>query len=176
MPPTGTGFHGSQRTDDAVQTVEGVLWQAIGRAFTDADLRREWFEWIETHTRPLALTRSARTDKGVHALANVVALSMAQDGDHMAWAERVNLHLDGTQVKLLMRASMPTDFDARKCCDRRRYEYVLPYAALRASADESSLSIRRRLKRVLKQFAGSRNFRRFTRQSAEYVSLNDTWR
>ena len=157
----GDDFYGSCLDGSGVVcTVEGNLLQALNVA------------------DPKGLTRCARTDRGVHALHNVMALALpvlpkCQTSE--AWVAQTNAQLP-MSITLLRRVPVAPDFDARRLCDRRRYVYLIPYSALTTSSAESALCIRRRLKPVLKAFSGSHDFARFTRGGAEYVGKHDTWR
>ena len=157
------GYHSPGSADDGREasfpTVEGTLLRTIAGAWP-----------------PVSFSRCARTDRGVHALHNVISIRLPplEPGvDEAAWLASVNVALPAS-VRCVQRLSVRRDFHARRQCDRRTYEYVLPYTALRTAADpvESPLSIRRRLKRVLKQYVGAHDFTRFTRQGA-YLQANE---
>eukprot|EP00927_Polykrikos_kofoidii_P071806 TRINITY_DN68015_c0_g1_i1.p1 TRINITY_DN68015_c0_g1~~TRINITY_DN68015_c0_g1_i1.p1 ORF type:complete len:488 (+),score=65.12 TRINITY_DN68015_c0_g1_i1:104-1567(+) len=161
----GDAYHGSQDQPD-VPTIEGVLWRAI--ATVDDDFK------------VAGLTRCARTDKGVHAVANVVGVSLKElsdDASRQRWVSQVNAALPD-DIRLLGRQYQHGEFDARRWCMRRRYEYVMPYEALRSKAhiDEPLIGTLKRLKRLLKLFVGSHYFRRFTVQSEAYADGNGMWR
>eukprot|EP00756_Hemistasia_phaeocysticola_P059352 Hpha_TRINITY_DN360_c0_g1::TRINITY_DN360_c0_g1_i1::g.112676::m.112676/K06173/truA, PUS1; tRNA pseudouridine38-40 synthase len=165
----GSSYAGSQRNsvDDAVPTIEGVLWRAIGKVLPDPS----WYSELTTSTtHPAGLTRSSRTDRGVHALQNIISLrlpllstSVAAEASFVAG---VNAALPD-DVRLLRLLRVPMAFDARRCCERRRYHYLVPISALRAvgaQEDEEKQALLQRLKKVLKVLSGgSHNMRRFTR-------------
>ena len=154
----GDGFHGSANcAGGTLPTVEGMLFECLGCV------------------PPAGFTRCARTDKGVHALANVITMRLPVTGDQAGWCAEVNATLPPT-LRVMQRVSVANDFDARRQCDRRRYEYVLPYAALRRQTTEPLLATRQRLKPILKAFVGAHDFARFTRQQAAYLEEQDTWR
>jgi tRNA pseudouridine(38-40) synthase len=67
-------------------------------------------------------SRAARTDKGVSAVGQVVSLMMVQ-GEGVL--ERIN-DLLPAQLVVFGVHRVVKGFDARKACDKRRYEYVLP--------------------------------------------------
>lgn len=68
--------------------------------------------------------RAARTDKGVSAVCQVVSAKLMFEPQE-GFAARVNAHLpDQIRVFGVQRAT--EGFDARKFCDKRRYEYILP--------------------------------------------------
>ena len=171
----GHTFHGSachagrerDNLEDRFPTVEGTLLRQVLKGAC----------WP-----PVRLSRCTRTDKGVHSLHSVVALDMpplARAGN-ASWLEEANAALPTDKIRLLRRIPV-SDFNARRLCDRRRYEYVLPYAALRkplsegTSEGETALQIRTRLKHALKFFTGTHDFTRFTCHGG-YVKKNSMWR
>ena len=158
----GDGFHGSWLDGSgATSTVEGVLLKALNAE------------------NPRGLTRCARTDRGVHALHNVLTIQLPPllhgTMDETEWLVQINAALPAS-VSLLRRVTVAPDFDARRLSDRRRYEYLFPYTALTTDPSEAALSVRRRLKRLLKQFVGAHDFARFTKSGEAFLAANDTWR
>ena len=118
----GSAYHGLQRNDaeDALATVEGELWRAIGTVHPSFDAARR------AKVNPPALSRAARTDRGVHAVANVLGLSLpALGGSSARWLEEVNAALP-PEVRVLRRLRTTAEFHAQRHCERRRYEYLLP--------------------------------------------------
>lgn len=93
----GSGFHGFA-PNAGVRTVGGDLAAAIARV-----LRCE---------EPVELTCAGRTDKGVHALGQVVTFDVAEAIDVAELARRVNRTVD-------------TAFDARFSAISRTYRYVV---------------------------------------------------
>lgn len=69
--------------------------------------------------------RAARTDKGVSAVGQVVSLKMVVGFTHYDVISSINKHLPD-QIRVLGYTKTTAGFDARKHCDKRRYEYVLP--------------------------------------------------
>jgi hypothetical protein len=139
----GTAYHGSARSDvaDAVPTVgaavnrainptlalincilrlsEGRLWRAIGDALpalASEVAARRWAAHLATHVNPPGYTRSSRTDKGVHALGNVLACrlpSAAVATPEAAFCTAINQHLPD-DVVVRRRLVVPMTFDARR--------------------------------------------------------------
>lgn len=72
-------------------------------------------------------TRAARTDKGVSAVGQVVALKLMAEGDDTL-IQRINDQLP-PQIRVFGCVRVTNGFDARHLCDKRRYEYVLPASA-----------------------------------------------
>jgi tRNA pseudouridine38-40 synthase len=67
--------------------------------------------------------RAARTDKGVSAVGQVVSLKMMLEPPGVV--ARINDNLPAT-LRVLGFHRVTAGFDARKLCDKRRYEYILP--------------------------------------------------
>ncbi|CAI5490272.1 unnamed protein product [Closterium sp. Naga37s-1] len=103
----GAGYQGMQRNPGA-RTIEGELEKALYRAgaILENDLGDFWkIDWM----------RSARTDKGVSALGQVVSVRLVLDPPGFE-----------DRVRLLGFVKVTAGFNAKDQCDRRRYEYVIP--------------------------------------------------
>lgn len=74
--------------------------------------------WLQT-----SWMRAARTDKGVSAVGQVVSLRMRMEIPNLV--DAINSHLPA-QVQVMGVTRVTAGFDARKLCDRRRYEYIMP--------------------------------------------------
>ncbi len=105
----GTGFHGFA-ANPGVRTVAGELTDALQRV-----LRR---------TEPVELTCAGRTDKGVHALGQVVTFDVADDVDPAELARRVN-RLVSPGIVVRDPSVVPDDFDARFSARARTYRYIV---------------------------------------------------
>ena len=179
----GDAYRGLQRTDvaDALPTVEGALWRAVGHACTDDAGDESWEAQRKARVHPHACARAARTDAGVHAVANVLSVTLpalaagAEDG----WVGRVNEALPA-DVRVLRRVRVAPAFDAQRTCERRTYEYLLPAAALLPDAaavgEAEVVALRKRLRSLLKRFRGAHDFAHFTRSGAAYTCAHDTQR
>mmetsp|Transcript_3951 Transcript_3951/g.9671 ORF Transcript_3951/g.9671 Transcript_3951/m.9671 type:complete len:722 (+) Transcript_3951:44-2209(+) len=121
---SGTGFHGMQKQGTAelaerFPTIELALEKALYAAggileSNYGDLQR------------VAWQRCARTDKGVHALGQVVGAKLLLAPGLLP---RTNAHLPpGIRVQALQR--VPNSFNARTACDARTYVYALPTIVL----------------------------------------------
>ena len=111
----GTRYQGLQINGDA-PTVEKALEQAIFDA--GGLLASNHLEFQKVHW-----SRACRTDKGVHAAANVVSLKMnVLDGDAAA---RINACLPD-DIRVFAVARCTKSFNAWKECNERRYEYTMP--------------------------------------------------
>lgn len=120
----GTGYSGLQR-NPGVRAIEDDILMAAERAgcFLPGqvnDLKALW--WC----------RCARTDKGVHALANVLSFKCQLPDDQAAEgvAARLNEYLPKGLLAIATRRAT-RGFDAHKHCNSREYDYLLPVSALR---------------------------------------------
>ncbi len=84
--------------------------------------------------------RAARTDKGVSAVGQLVSLKMVVGHTNYDVIENINKHLPA-QIRVLGYTKTTAGFDARKHCDKRRYEYVLPAWAFDPNACRSRLCV-----------------------------------
>lgn len=84
--------------------------------------------------------RAARTDKGVSAVGQLVSLKMVVGHTKYDVIENINKHLPA-QIRVLGYTKTTAGFDARKHCDKRRYEYVLPAWAFDPDACRSRLCV-----------------------------------
>lgn len=105
----GAPFHGFA-ANPGVRTVAGDLAGALGRV-----LRRD---------EPVVISCAGRTDKGVHALGQVVTFDVADDVDPDELVRRVN-RLVGPAIAVRDPAVVPDDFDARFSATARTYRYVV---------------------------------------------------
>jgi tRNA pseudouridine38-40 synthase len=102
----GGGFHGFA-ANRGVRTVGGTLAEAL-------------------HTvlgHPVELTCAGRTDKGVHARAQVVTFDAAAEQLHLASLVKSLNGLCGPDIAATDAALVPDDFDARFSATARRYRY-----------------------------------------------------
>jgi tRNA pseudouridine38-40 synthase len=82
--------------------------------------------------------RCARTDKGVHAMGQVVSLRLrvprCTDGtvDYAGMRDRVNAQLP-SDVRIFDVVKVTAGFNSHPSCSGRRYEYVLPTMVLQVS-------------------------------------------
>ncbi|KAJ4964676.1 hypothetical protein NE237_016525 [Protea cynaroides] len=115
----GVGYQGMQRNPGA-KTIEGDLEQALSLsgAISEAD---RWkpprYDWA----------RSARTDKGVSAVGQVVSGRFYIDPP--GFVDRLNSNLS-PQIRIFGFKRATASFNAKKFCDRRRYVYLIPVFAL----------------------------------------------
>lgn len=168
----GARYQGIQRNAGAF-TVEDELAPALLTAHAISrqnsnDLTKLWW------------TRAGRTDKGVHALANVIGFMchLGDDEAPAAVAERVNAALP-PHIRVLGARRVTKGFDARWLCTERSYEYHMPLAALRApgsKADAAGLSADEleTVNATLRAFLGSHTFHNYT--TGLKVGAPQAWR
>ena len=108
----GTGFRGWQVQPDAM-TVQGSLLAAARRLF-------------EGEVRVIG---ASRTDAGVHALGQTVALTA--EGEHPAATVQaaLNAYLP-REIRVVAAADVPLGFDARRAARGKRYLYMIDNAAV----------------------------------------------
>ncbi|CAI0418454.1 unnamed protein product [Linum tenue] len=119
----GVGYQGMQKNPGA-KTIEGDLEEALFRAGAVPEQDRgcpKRYDWA----------RSARTDKGVSAVGQVISGRFYIDPPGLV--ERLNSELP-SQFRIFGHKRVTASFNAKKFCDRRRYVYLIPVFAL----DESS--------------------------------------
>ena len=131
----GTGFHGFA-ANAGVRTVAGVLAEALERQVG----------------HEVALTCAGRTDRGVHALGQVVTVDVRADrvedpADLTALVRALN-RMCGPEVAVRDPALVDDGFDARHSAVARRYRYAVwnhpepdPFSARRAWHVERPLSL-----------------------------------
>jgi len=105
----GSGFHGFA-ANEGVRTVAGELADAIRR--------------VLHLDEPIGLTCAGRTDKGVHALGQVVTFDVVDGTDVVELARRVN-RIVGPQIAVRDPLVVPDTFDARFSAVSRTYRYVI---------------------------------------------------
>ena len=118
----GKGYQGFQRNPGAV-TVEDELERAIVAAGgISADNAGDFSK--------VGWTRAARTDKGVSAVGQSIALRMMLEHptDPRDVITRVNEKLP-VGFEMFGYTRVTGGFNAKTMCDRRRYEYVIPTCA-----------------------------------------------
>ncbi|CAL5418530.1 unnamed protein product [Camellia sinensis] len=115
----GVGYQGMQKNPGA-KTIEGDLEEALflSSAIPEPDRGLpKRFDWA----------RSARTDKGVSAVGQVVSGRFYIDPPGLI--DRLNSNLS-PQIRIFGYKRVTASFNAKKFCDRRRYVYLLPVFAL----------------------------------------------
>ncbi len=115
----GSGYRGLQvnpGTETIEQELETTLYK-LGYISDDnhGDLHK------------IAWSRAARTDKGVHAAANVVAFKLLLGAEETFEDVRARLNAAlPTQIRVLNIARSMNSFDAKTSASSRTYEYIIP--------------------------------------------------
>ncbi|CDS03495.1 hypothetical protein LRAMOSA00897 [Lichtheimia ramosa] len=111
----GTGFQGMQY-NPSIRSIEQTLFEALCKAGAVSELN-------SVDPKKIQMARAARTDKGVHAVGNVVSAKLiVEDPDIVA---KINQHLPD-QIKVWGYIPVTGGFHAKKACNGREYEYWLP--------------------------------------------------
>ncbi len=154
----GSGFHGFARNPGVV-TVQGELEAAAAKVLGHA----------------VAMSCAGRTDKGVHALGQVVsfdadAARMADQADIDRLARALNRMLNPA-IAVFSAAGAADDFDARFSCAARSYRYrvhnapvVDPLAAARMWHVRQPLDVAA-MDRAARQVIGSHDFASFAKRN-----------
>jgi tRNA pseudouridine38-40 synthase len=166
----GTGYQGLQKNPDA-RSIEAELEEAMYKAGGIAEADRG-------NQGKVGWQRCARTDKGVHAVGQVVSLKylVPRTPEELARSQGaiiagVNAQLPA-QIRVLGMQRVTDGFNAKNQCSSRTYEYLLPPSLLRPSARalaaDPSLESRtaetefEQLTQILKMFEGTHSFHNFT--------------
>ncbi|KAG5080816.1 hypothetical protein GLYMA_02G202300v4 [Glycine max] len=115
----GVGYQGMQKNPGA-KTIEGDLEEALYVSGAVPEQDRgvpKRYDWA----------RSARTDKGVSAVGQVVSGRFYIDPPGLV--DRLNSNLP-SQIRIFGYKRVTASFNAKKFCDRRRYVYLIPVFAL----------------------------------------------
>ena len=106
----GTNYHGFQVQPD-VLTIEAMLFSALIKSN------------LIKSPREANYIASGRTDKGVHALGQVIAFDTERP--ELAIPGAINSNLPGT-IWVWAQAQVPYDFDPRRSAIHREYMYIMP--------------------------------------------------
>jgi len=113
------------------------------------------FDLVKSTKKEISYSRCGRTDKGVSACGNVIALNIRSNLDGKKKKEYPYLlMLNGylpKDVRLLASAIVPDDFSARFDCRRREYKYFFPRGNLNID----------KIRKAAKLFIGIHDFRNF---------------
>jgi tRNA pseudouridine38-40 synthase len=126
----GVGYQGMQKNPGA-KTIESDLEEALylSGAVPEQDRNNsKRYDWA----------RSARTDKGVSAVGQVVSGRFYIDPP--GFVERLNANLS-SQIRIFGYKRVTGSFNAKKFCDRRRYVYLIPVFALDPSSHRDRESV-----------------------------------
>ncbi|RNF27266.1 putative pseudouridylate synthase I [Trypanosoma conorhini] len=133
----GTGYRGLQLQTHAPthHTVEGVLIQALKDVGLVEAIERGRVQGDMHH-----FARSCRTDRGVHAVRNIVCLFVPTERlEALGGCDKLKEALN-TKLPLTIRLARVTplmgNFIPRFSCNRRVYHYLIPAYALVAPCDQ----------------------------------------
>ncbi|KAF8405486.1 hypothetical protein HHK36_010393 [Tetracentron sinense] len=126
----GVGYQGMQKNPGA-KTIEADLEEALffSGAVPESD---------RGHPKRFDWARSARTDKGVSAVGQVVSGRFYIDPP--GFVDRLNSNLS-PQIRIFGFKRVTASFNAKKFCDRRRYVYLIPVFALDPSSHPDRESV-----------------------------------
>ena len=155
----GAGFRGWARQPDQ-RTVEGVLTEALGRVYPT--------------TASLAV--AGRTDRGVHALANVASVDVEGGPPPPGAVEALNALLPD-DVAVIHAEEAGRDFHARHSARSRSYRYRIwrlrsrsPFEVNRSLWHPRPLDLQR-LQASAALLVGEHNFRAFTPSDTEHEAF-----
>ncbi|CAO1621695.1 unnamed protein product [Sympodiomycopsis kandeliae] len=119
----GVGYSGLQVNPD-VKTIEGDIFDVMCEA---GCISKE----NAVNPNKVQLQRAARTDRGVHAAGNLIALKLilnppaSPSGDEAKLVEYLNSKLPPL-IRIWGIHRVQSSFNARMTCDSRKYQYLLP--------------------------------------------------
>lgn len=154
----GTKYHGLAWQDPTqttnCPTVEAKLFEALMKTCLIRD------------RSDCGYSRCGRTDKGVHAAGNYIALQLRRKPTKAGMAEEdydyvtmLNAVLPG-DIRILAQTCAPEGFDARFSCRWRAYQYYFPL-----SGEDLEL-----MREAAAKFVGEYDFRNFCKMDVENVS------
>jgi tRNA pseudouridine38-40 synthase len=103
----GTAYHGWQ-AQAGLQTIQSVLEEATAKV---AD-------------QTISIICAGRTDKGVHALGQVVHFDTTAVRSHLSWLLGINSHLS-EDIRIHWACEVADEFHARFSATARRYRYII---------------------------------------------------
>ena len=169
----GTHYQGNMINEDTAKgkTLEFVLFKAI----------HDMGGVLSTNfpdPKKVRLNRASRTDKGVHALANVMTLKLecphnywidGKDGGDLV--DAINAHLP-EEVRVFSATPVTKGFAPRAFCNTRTYDFYIPAPVLGIGVDEATgacvdgegveKSLEKFNAEVLPLFTGFRPYHNFT--------------
>ena len=156
---SGNGYHGMQIQPD-VKTIEQEMLNALGEAGFIAECNAN-------DTSKVNLMRCARTDKGVHALGQVINIKLDMKSDDLEEAKK-NLNLilpESFRIWDILKTTK--GFHSKDMCSSRHYNYWLPTYIFdntteandkfRASAEQL-----KKFQQIIELYVGSHKFHNFT--------------
>ncbi|GBG30177.1 tRNA pseudouridine synthase [Hondaea fermentalgiana] len=161
----GSNYKGSQFNMQYPGTVEETLMEALYQSggISGANMRRPY---------KLGWTRSSRTDKGAHAVGNVVGGDMLLQSENpwlddpygLELAKSINAHLP-EDVRVFSVQRVTKSFQARTFCKSRTYHYYMPGWIIGMDGSSGDAAKLDSLQEILNKFIGNRAFHNFTKRS-----------
>ena len=119
----GRNYHGFQRQKGSVQTVEGVIIDVLKQLK------------IINNVKEAQYNAAGRTDRGVHALGQVVAFDSLREAIHLG---EINQLLP-EDIYAWGITKVESEFSARRNATRRTYRYYITYSNEKISLIKRSL-------------------------------------
>ncbi|CEG35362.1 trna pseudouridine(38-40) synthase [Plasmopara halstedii] len=113
----GKNYSGMQM-NEGVKTIEAELERAL---FEAGGISENNYGFLQK----IGWSRAARTDKGVHAAGQLIAVKLHVGNDIAAFVARVNAALP-EDIRVMQMVTVPKNFNAKMSCDQRIYEYLAP--------------------------------------------------
>ncbi len=167
-----------------VNSVEDELFAAIIKAGGVSEQNKDM--------KKVAWHRCSRTDKGVHAILNLISLKMLMEPDIV---NKINQHLP-RDIHLYGYKRVIASFNPKIMCNARRYDYLIPTFALKPDVrreepenpdlltvdqlKESTLDFSYRVdtptlekfRNLLSKYVGTKSFRNFTTKQKVNQSID----
>ena len=163
----GRNFKGSQyNADESIRTSERELERALHSIGCISDSNA--FD-----VRKIGLSRSSRVDKGVSARLTCVGAKIMVDSDDVFDAETGHCesivtdlnHILPQDVKVFSVVRTRNGFNARRDCNYREYNYLVPLSSSLFQESDDPDEILSRMNVLLSTFCGTSNFANFTNLS-----------
>ncbi|KAJ3182640.1 tRNA pseudouridine synthase 1 [Geranomyces variabilis] len=125
----GSQFQGLERTK-GLKTIEGTLLSAIATIIGESDPNKR--------VSLVNISRASTTEKGEHAARQVLSLEIAGAEPNAPLPTAANLApLLPESIKVFDVVLLNTSFSARRTCDTRCYEYLIPTYVLAPPPQET---------------------------------------
>ncbi|KAI8592315.1 pseudouridine synthase [Geranomyces variabilis] len=125
----GSQFQGLERTK-GLKTIEGTLLSAIATIIGESDPNKR--------VSLVNISRASTTEKGEHAARQVLSLEIAGAEPNAPLPTPANLTpLLPESIKVFEVVLLNTSFSARRTCDTRCYEYLIPTYVLAPPPQET---------------------------------------
>lgn len=159
----GGGYQGFARQDTTDRTIEAVMFDAM---------RRTRLIPSDQEISTLSYSRCGRTDKGVSALGQVIALTLRSGGkageptlpeeQEIDYPKVLNRSLP-PDIRVLGWTTAGPEFDARFSANSRSYKYFIVQHTPLVGGGRPSLDIEK-MREAARHFEGLHDFRNFCKQ------------